>query len=213
MTSDRISLVSAIPTDTKTSVLALLREELDVVAEVATLEELSDRVGELVPDAVLIEDSLGRERLAAVISALKAHSPATQIVISTSHDDAATYEFVRAGAFCVVHTNSTAASVVAVLKGCVRGEAVVSPYVAVCVGTELHALDAEAGPNPPYLPPTLTGTEAEVLTQLGKGRSSEAIGDEHDVTARLVNLHTGYAIGKLRNHLDRERKLLSSTAR
>lgn len=210
--SDRISVVIATPTGSKQPVLALLREELDVVAVVDGLDALVDHVQELVPDVVLIDDSLGRTQLAGAIAAVKAKSPASRVVVATSLDDSVTYGFVRSGAFCILHTNSTPTTVLTTLKGCARGEAVVSPYVAVCVGNELHSLQVEAGPNPPYRPPSLTGTEAEVLTQLGKGRSSESIGEEHDVTARLVNLHTGYAIAKLHNHLDRERILLPSTA-
>jgi len=212
VTSGRISVAVAIPTNTKASALALLRDELDVVAVAGGLDDLCDQVGELVPDAVFVDDSLGRDRLAETVSTIKALSPTSQIVIATSHDDA-TYGFVRAGAFCIVHTNSAPSGVRAALRGCVRGEAVVSPYVAVCVGNELHALHVEAGPNPPYRPPTLTSTEAEVLTQLGKGRSSESIAEEHEVAERLVNLHAGYAIGKLQNHLDRERKLSYSIAK
>lgn len=211
MISERISVVIATPNGAKAPVLALLNDELDVAATTDTLTELVDRVSEFVPDTVLIDDAIDRKAVTDAIASIRAASPASRIVVATSQDDATTYGFVRAGAFCIVHTNATPASVLATLRGCARGEAVVSPFVAVCVGNEIHALQIEGGPNPPYRPPALTGTEAEVLIQLGKGRSSESIADEHDVTARLVNLHTGYAIAKLQNHLDREQKLIPSS--
>ena len=51
----------------------------------------------------------------------------------------------------------------------------------------------------------LTSTEQEVLTRLGGGLSPAEIAALHGVTARLVNLHTGYAVAKVHHHAQRVR--------
>jgi DNA-binding CsgD family transcriptional regulator len=51
----------------------------------------------------------------------------------------------------------------------------------------------------------LTDTEQEVLARLAEGRTPLEIAALHDVTARLVSLHTGYAVAKVHHHLQRVR--------
>ncbi|HEX7094564.1 MAG TPA: LuxR C-terminal-related transcriptional regulator, partial [Acidimicrobiales bacterium] len=63
---------------------------------------------------------------------------------------------------------------------------------------------AASAHNDPFVHhPRLTPTEHEVLTRLAEGCTPADIAAMHDVSTRLVNLHTGYAVAKL--HVQRQR--------
>ncbi|MCB1005904.1 MAG: hypothetical protein KDB35_17115, partial [Acidimicrobiales bacterium] len=54
-----------------------------------------------------------------------------------------------------------------------------------------------------------TATEREVLMGLAAGETPAGIAARHEVTARLVNLHTGYAVAKLQRHAEAARAALT----
>lgn len=56
----------------------------------------------------------------------------------------------------------------------------------------------------------LSATEREVLLALAAGESPADIAQRHEVTARLVNLHTGYAVAKLQRHAERARAAMAT---
>ena len=49
-----------------------------------------------------------------------------------------------------------------------------------------------------------------MLTLIARDKRVDEIAAMYDVTTRLVNLHTGYAVAKLQQHLAQQRKLVSS---
>jgi DNA-binding NarL/FixJ family response regulator len=98
---------------------------------------------------------------------------------------------------------------VSATRSAARRESVLSAGVARRLIAEMTGYEDETA-HPANRPPSLTLTEREVLTLIARDKLSDEIADLYDVTARLVNLHTGYAVAKLQLHLAQQRKLVSS---
>ena len=127
---------------------------------------------------------------------------------SRSIDDL-TYEMVRSGVFSVVSTRASIDDIVNATRSAGRRESVISAGVARRLVDEMTRT-ASVAAHPANRPPSLTLTEREVLTLIARDKLADEIAAMYDVTARLVNLHTGYAVAKLQQHLAQQRKLVSS---
>jgi DNA-binding NarL/FixJ family response regulator len=116
---------------------------------------------------------------------------------------------VRNGVFAVVSTRASNNEIFSATRSAGRRESVISAGVARRLLDEM-ARTENMSAHPANRPPSLTLTEREVLTLIARDKLADEIAAMYDVTARLVNLHTGYAVAKLQQHLARQRKLVSS---
>jgi DNA-binding NarL/FixJ family response regulator len=162
---------------------------------------------DLVPDVLVLVDggsAVDRAALGRACSELTVHTPATRLVVLAAVDDELAYETLLHGAFSVLAPAPSAASVLAdAVRGTARGESTLSPG---CARRLVEDADRAAAASDPFAPTMrLTETEREVLSRLAAGEPVAAIAARHDVTARLVNLHTGYAVAKVHHHVHRAR--------
>ena len=94
------------------------------------------------------------------------------------------------------------------LRAATRGECVLPGPFAAWV---LDGLERFAAAEPPHAAldraPSATDTEREVLTCLARGEQPASIAETYDVTTRLVNLHTGFAVAKLQRWTETRRQV------
>jgi DNA-binding NarL/FixJ family response regulator len=160
---------------------------------------------DLLPDAVIIDLKVPAAGGLATFDAIHDFAPAIEVVLLAGPEDVEqAYQAITQGAAgCLQRANAHALAGAAV-RGATRGEYLIPPMIAARV---LHDVDAYAqagaGPLGPSQP--LTATEREVLMNLAAGHTPGDIARRYDVTARLVNLHTGYAVAKLQRHAERAR--------
>jgi len=173
---------------------------LEVLARVATGEESITLVVAELPDVLLLDGLIENPDVRAVSRRLRDWAPATRVLSVNPLDDEAAYTTVVAGAAGSVLADAEPAVVAAAIVGVARGETVLQQRMA---SRLIHDIDswAERAADPLNPPPTLTATEREVLAGLSEGRSSAAIATAHAVTARLVNLHAGFAVAKLHRYV------------
>lgn len=176
----------------------------DIVATAATIDEVGELAVDLVPDVVLLDDRLDRARTGELCAFLVLHTPASRIVVLTDADDDMAYEALLQGAFTLVPNREPAMAIAAAVRGAARGESVVTAGAAHRLLEDIRLVsNSRAEPFARAL--RLTRTEEEVLVRLGEGRTPSAVASMHDVTPRLVNLHTGYAVAKVHHHVLRVR--------
>ena len=178
------------------------------VTVVGVIGDSSETVGltlDQMPDAVVMDLKLPTAGGLAAFDAIHEIAPAVQIILLAGPEDIEqAYRAITQGAAgCLQRTEAPTLAGSAV-RGATRGEYLVPPMIAARV---LHDVDAyaEAGGGPLGPSQPLTATEREVLTNLAAGQTPEDIARRYDVTARLVNLHTGYAVAKLQRHAERAR--------
>lgn len=171
-----------------------------IIGRVATGDDAVEHVVAELPDVLLLDAGIGGPEGRAVCRRVREWAPATRVLAVVDRDDEHAYTLVVAGSSGIVSSSLELEEVAPAVVGIARGESLLSPRVARRL---LHDIDAWAArsADPLHPPPTLTATEREVLTRLGGGCTPARIAADYAVTARLVNLHTGYAVAKLQRYV------------
>lgn len=186
---------------------------LDAADSVRVVEATDDasralaRVVEEPPDTLLLDAKLPDQAALGVCWTVQQHSPATAVVLMAGPEDTETvYAAITYGAAGCLQRAEVLDVCVDALRGATRGEYLLPPLVATRV---LHDVDAysQAAASPFGRQAPLTATEREVLLGLAGGETPAEIAARHEVTARLVNLHTGYAVAKLQRHAEAARAM------
>ena len=172
-----------------------------------------DRILDLLPDAVILDLKLPDSGALEACWTVQQQAPATQMILLAGPEDVEkAYQAITYGAAgCLQRAEAVELCGVAV-RGVTRGEYLVPPMVAARV---LHDVDAYAktDDHPFGASSPLTATEREVLLSLSGGETPDEIARRHEVTARLVNLHTGYAVAKLQRHAEKARAAAAAATR
>ena len=175
-----------------------------VVGTTADADEAVGLVLAHVPDVVVLDGALGYDQARDVCRRTQAASPASRVTVIAPRDDEHAYATLVAGAVAVIVTTDPAAleprSLGRALAGIARGESLLTCRTAARLLHDVDAWSARSA-DPLHPAPTLPATEREVLGRLAAGHRPADIAADHDVTARLVNIHTGYAVAKLQRYV------------
>src|SRR5258708_7230227 len=175
---------------------ALLEAEGDftVVGEMASGAEAVLRVGDLVPEVVLMDllmpdlDGVEATRL------IKQRSPNSQVIILTSyHEDEHIFPAIRAGALSYLLKGASLEELTAAVRKAARGEAVLHPHVAARLVQELKGASQERA----QLYATLSEREREVLHLIANGLSNAQIAAQLVISERTVKSHVNNILSKL----------------
>jgi DNA-binding NarL/FixJ family response regulator len=188
----------------RTELHAALDAVVTVVRSEPTVARAMRAVAEHVPDVVVLDEHDGRHATADACWHTLSHNPATRSVVLATADDEAAYETMLNGAFAVLRADTAPNTLVDAVVGASRGESLVLAGIARLLVEDTKYV-AAANRDPLAKLVRLTSTEQEVLTRLAGGLSPAEIAALHGVTARLVNLHTGYAVAKVHHHAQRVR--------
>jgi NarL family two-component system response regulator LiaR len=198
-----ITVVLAVHGDRRAELAAALASSAIVVADEPDLAAAFGVAVDLVPDVVLLDELDDRAETGRACLATMLRTPAARLVVLVSGDDEDAYETLLQGAFSTVQATAPVDEVVAAVRAAARGESVI---VAGSARRLLEDAQRAAQSIDLVLPAlSLTDTEQEVLRRRAEGLSPAEIAALHDVTARLVNLHTGYAVAKVHHHVQRVR--------
>jgi NarL family two-component system response regulator LiaR len=174
----------------------LLEQEpgIEVVGQCSDGREAVAAVQSLLPTVVLLDLLMpGLDGLAA-LRQIKAQSPATQVVVLTSHTgEEHMFDAIKAGAISYVLKTAGAREVIDAVRAAAEGESLLDPSVAARVLEELR------GPSHQAAPPgsQLTQREIEVLTLVARGRSNRAIGEQLYIGEATVKTHISNILTKL----------------
>ena len=181
---------------------AVLRTEPDlrIVGEAASGEELIELVGRHAPDVAVVDLRMPGTGGVAAISAVRAISPVTRVVVLTvSDDDEDLLAAIVAGAHGYLLKDSAIEQVPAAIHDVLEGGSPLSPVVAAALWTEYSSLLA-AGRIPEALDPN----EECVLRLLSNGASPGQIATslniprpvvEHEVRDLVEKVHLAAQVG------------------
>ncbi len=164
-----------------------------IVGEVASGEELMQRIETWLPDVVVMDLLLpgGMDGIEA-IRRVRNLTPHTQVVALTSTtDNARAVAALQAGAISYVRKGSDPATLLASLRAAAHGQSMLDPIVASAVLQEFTRKTSNE----------LTARELEVLRQLALGRTNREIAEQLIVGEETVKTHVGNILVKLHlNH-------------
>jgi NarL family two-component system response regulator LiaR len=166
--------------------------DIEVIGDAADGSEAIEVVRDQVPAVVLLDLLMPKTDGLTALRAIKQISPATQVVILTSHHgEAQLFDAIKAGAVSYVLKTAGVDAVVESVRAASRGESMLDPSVAAKVLEEMrrpHARDAVD---------QLSKREMDVLTALARGRSNKEIARDLSIGEETVKTHVSNVLSKL----------------
>ncbi|MDY6907541.1 MAG: response regulator transcription factor [Chloroflexota bacterium] len=170
-----------------------LQDGIEVVGEAVDGAEALEKVGELVPDVVLIDLVMpGMDGIAAIrkISAL---SPSTRVLVLTSFaEDDKVFPAIKAGAHGYLMKEIRPADLADSIRAVYRGEPSLHPDIAKKLMEQLSRDEESYEPEE-----DLTTRETEVLRLLARGQSNREIAATLGVSEKTVKAHVSNILHKL----------------
>jgi DNA-binding NarL/FixJ family response regulator len=172
-------------------------ERFNVCGEAASWSEAIEATATHLPDAVILDISLGKRIGLDLIRELLALCPHLRVLVLSMHDEIVYAErSLRAGAHGYVMKSDASHKVLTALDHILSGGIYLAPRVS---GAHLPQTPPHATAAVP-LPAlsALTNRELEVLFLIGKGLSSEAIAATLNLSIKTVETHRGNIRSKFR---------------
>lgn len=165
--------------------------EIEVVGDCPDGDSAVRAVDALVPNVVLLDLQMPGLDGIATLRLIKARSPATQVIVLTSHQgDDLVFDAVRAGATSYLLKTAGVEEVVRAVHAAARGESVLDPGVAARVLQEMRGRDRQPVD-------ALSPREIEVLRALARGRSNKEIAGALHIGEETVKTHVSNILSKL----------------
>ena len=165
--------------------------EIEVVGDCADGASAIRTIETLVPNVVLLDLQMPGMDGVTTLRELKARSPATQVIVLTSHQgDDLIFDTVRAGATSYLLKTAGVEEVVRAVHAAARGESVLDPSVAARVLQEMRGREREPVD-------ALSPREIDVLRALARGRSNKEIAAALHIGEETVKTHVSNILSKL----------------
>jgi len=165
--------------------------EIEVVGDCADGDSAVKAVDDQVPNVVLLDLQMPGLDGITTLRQLKARSPATQVIVLTSHQgDDFVFDAVRAGATSYLLKTAGVEEVLRAVHAAARGESILDPSVAARVLEEMRGRDRQPVDD-------LTPREVEVLRALARGRSNKEIAGALHIGEETVKTHVSNILSKL----------------
>ncbi|MBC8071144.1 MAG: response regulator transcription factor [Deltaproteobacteria bacterium] len=171
------------------------REDVELIGEAEDGQAAVESAARLKPDVVVMDLNLPRLDGVEATRAIRAHQPATQVLILSMYGtEEHVRPAIRAGACGYLLKGSGLADLIAAIRAVAAGNAFFSPQVAKIV---LEDSRRTASGNPADRAAELTPREREVLKMVAEGRSSPEIARELNLSVKTVEGHRGRIMAKL----------------
>lgn len=162
--------------------------DLEVVGEATTGTEAVARTRVLQPDVVLMDLQLPDLDGPGAIAALRDHEPDVRVLVLTTYDtDADITRAIDAGATGYILKDVPREDMYAAIRSAARGESALSPSVATRVLDRMRAPAEKA----------LSGRELEILEEVARGLSNQAIAHQLYISEATVKTHLLHIFSKL----------------
>src|SRR6266540_2696551 len=190
--------------------LCTAAEGVEVIGEAADGNEAIERVGELLPDVVLMDVDMPRRDGISATKQIRQDHPNVGVVVLTVHEDQETiFEAIKAGASGYLPKSATLDDIRSAVKAVAAGGSFLDPVQARKLLHQFnrYADETKAAADIYYL---LTGREREILALLAEGLTSRQIASQLVISERTVNTHIGNIYRKLHvnNRVDAVREAM-----
>ncbi len=184
----------------RSGVRSELGDQVDVIGEADDVAPAITRIGEQLPDVVLLDVHLPAGSGQDVVTAVKAAHPEVRfLALSASDAPEDVIAVIRAGARGYVTKTISGPGLVDAIRRVAAGDAVFSPRLAGFVLDAFAAL-APAGASQPSFDPELdqlTQREREVLRLIARGYTYKEIARELYISLKTVETHVSSVLRKL----------------
>ncbi|MGE5136544.1 MAG: response regulator [Gemmatimonadota bacterium] len=184
----------------RSGVRSELGDQVDVIGEADDVAPAITRIGEQLPDVVLLDVHLPAGSGQDVVTAVKAAHPEVRfLALSASDAPEDVIAVIRAGARGYVTKTISGPDLVDAIRRVAAGDAVFSPRLAGFVLDAFAALAPAAASQPSFDPELdqLTQREREVLRLIARGYTYKEIARELYISLKTVETHVSSVLRKL----------------
>lgn len=186
--------------------------DLQVVGQAGSVQEAINAARSLRPNVILMDFSLPDGTGLDATQAILAELPDTKIVFLTvREDDSALFAAIRAGAVGFLFKNTRSADLLKSLRAVARGEAGISPSIALRILDEFSKTSTLSLPSDGPDVGELTAREIEIVRELAQGASNRDIANRLVISENTVKNHVRNVLAKL--HLRNRREVVEYAQR
>lgn len=185
----------------RAGIRALLEQtqDLKVIGEAADGQEAVERVGELMPDVLMIDLAMPRLNGIEALHRLKSmHSTVGVIVVSVLADEVIILRALREGARGYLLKDSFKEELYFALRSVARGEVYLSPKLAAMVLNDVLVKNPDPGTQNPL--ERLSSREREVFQLILESKTNRQIAQALDLSIKTIDKHRTNLMKKLGVH-------------
>jgi DNA-binding NarL/FixJ family response regulator len=177
-------------------------DDVEVVGQCGDGQEAVEKVGDLVPDVVLMDIRMPRRGGIDACTAIKDQVPSVKIVMLTiSDEEEDLFEAIKAGATGYLLKDVSIDEVADVVRAVHDGQSFISPSMASKLITEFAVMAKRGDERQEQVPaPKLTDREMEVLRLVARGLGNREIAKELFISENTVKNHIRNILEKLQLH-------------
>jgi DNA-binding NarL/FixJ family response regulator len=186
--------------------------DLQVIGQAGNVHEAIGAARTLRPDVILMDFTLPDGTGLDATHAILAERPDTKIIFLTVHEDDETlFAAIRAGAVGFLFKNTRAADLLKRLRAVARGEAGISPAIALRILDEFSRTAAPSLQGEEQRSSGLTAREIEIVREIAQGASNRDIANRLVISENTVKNHVRNVLAKL--HLRNRREVMEYAQR
>jgi DNA-binding NarL/FixJ family response regulator len=186
--------------------------DMDCVATAGGPAAARVEANRLRPDVAVVDvDLCGRDGLGLAAQLRRDHQPLQTIILTALEDPVVACAAVRAGASAFLTKSGPAQQLMDAIRGSVRGESFIQPWLLTGVLRELTQPGAGRSPEERALA-TLTQREAEVLSCMVAGLDRATTAERLFMSINTVRTHARKVLAKLGVHTSLEAAAIASRA-
>jgi two-component system response regulator NreC len=176
---------------------------IEVVGEAEDGREAIEKVEELSPDIILMDNTMPILNGLEATRQIKKRFPEVKILILTMHtNEEYIFQFLRAGASGYLVKQTAPTELVSAIEAVSRGDSFLSPPISRTIIDEFVRQAEATGKWDSY--DSLTDREREVLQLLAEGFSSKETADHLHISVKTVGVHKINLMHKLNLHSQSE---------
>ena len=175
--------------------------DIEVVGEAEDGREAVEKVGQLLPDVVLMDNTMPILNGLEATRQIKKQFPQIMVLILTMHtDEEYIFQFLQAGASGYLVKKTAPKELVSAIKAVYRGDSFLSPSISKKVIEEYlrHGRETDTRQENRYT--QLTDREREVLQLIAEGFSNKEIAEQLHLSIKTVGNHRLNLMEKLDIH-------------
>jgi DNA-binding NarL/FixJ family response regulator len=175
--------------------------DIEVVGEAEDGREAVEKVGQLLPDVVLMDNTMPILNGLEATRQIKKQFPQIMVLILTMHtDEEYIFQFLQAGASGYLVKKTVPKELVSAIKAVYRGDSFLSPSISKKVIEEYlrHGRETDTRKEDSYT--QLTDREREVLQLIAEGFSNKEIAEQLHLSIKTVGNHRLNLMEKLDIH-------------
>jgi len=172
-------------------------KKVEVIGEARDGDDAVKKVGELLPDVVLMDIKMPEIDGIQATLRIKRNCPSVEVIIlSMFEDDEHLFKAIKAGAIGYLLKNSSVDEVLRVIKAAVRGESLLNPTMARRILDEFTNQESESKSSKDFYC-DLTERELDILNLLTSAKSNREIAKILFISEKTVKNHISNIYRKL----------------